>query len=374
MSAEKDRKGFVLVMVALVLVVLLGFVALAVDVGVAYGGRTEAQAAADAAALAGAFAFVVDSKATDSDVRDRAIAAANVNEIMGEPVAITAADVDVDMTARRVTVRVNHDMSTFFARVLGISSMDIGVVAVAEASKTPTGAYCLKPFIVPGTALNPIDPCEACKNGQVLLDIDGKRTAYAESMLGTQFLVKPQNPSGAWAPSHFMPVEISGSGAEVYRDDIAGCTGVVVRCGDLLNAQTGNMSGPTRQGIEGGGQVEDGGLIGDPPDQYNDIADYGTNHTDVSRSLVVAPIWNSCQDPNFIPGETGECPAESVPSGGNAQFTVGGFVLIFIEGVQNVGGENGVAGRLIDVFGCEAGTGSITEPGPYSLPVRLIRP
>jgi Flp pilus assembly protein TadG len=372
MRVEDKRKGFVLVMVSLMLVILIGFVALGVDVGVVYSGRTSAQAAADAGALAGAFTFVVHGDATEDEVRAKAMAAANVNKIMGEPVTVTAADIDVDMTMRRVTVRVNREVKTFFTKALGISSMDVGVVAVAEAGVTPTAAYCLKPFVIPNTALSPSGPCDACVSGQVLVDVDGHKTAYADTILGNQFTLKPQNPANAWVSSNFMAVEISGPGSDNYRDDIAGCTGVIVKCGDLLNVQTGNMVGPTRQGILGGGQAGDG-LLGNPADHYWDIADYGPNHTDTSRALVVAPLWNSCLNDQFKQGSTGECPATSLPSGSTVQYNVNGYALIFVEGVEN-GADGGVVGRLIDVFGCETGFTSVTQPGPYALPVRLIRP
>jgi hypothetical protein len=372
MRVVDKRKGFVLVVAALMLVVLVAFVALGVDVGAAYAGRTSAQAAADAGALAGAFTFTINGKATESEIRDKAMAAANVNKIMGAPVTVTAADIDVDMDLRRVTVRVNRDVKTFFAKALGIGALNVGVVGVAEAGIVPTASYCLKPFVIPTTAITPTGPCDACETGQVMMGTDGKVTAYAKSQLGTQFTLKPQNPGNAWAPSNFMAVEISGPGADTYRDDIAGCTGVIVKCGDMLNAQTGNMVGPTRQGVVGGGQAGDG-LIGNPSDKYWDIADYGPNHTDTSRALVVAPIWNSCQNDQFKKLATGECPATSIPSGGNTQYKVNGFALVFVEGVDN-GADGGVVGRLIDVFSCDAGPTQITQPGPYALPVRLIRP
>ena len=53
----QQRKGTIIVMVAVMLVVLLGCVALAVDIGYLYVARAELQRAADAAALAGAQAM-----------------------------------------------------------------------------------------------------------------------------------------------------------------------------------------------------------------------------------------------------------------------------------------------------------------------------
>ena len=56
----KDERGAVLILVAGTMVVLLGFAALAVDVGFLMSARTEAQRTADAMALAAASAFIDD--------------------------------------------------------------------------------------------------------------------------------------------------------------------------------------------------------------------------------------------------------------------------------------------------------------------------
>src|SRR3989442_4644766 len=61
-NTSKKQEGFVLVVVAVVLVALIGFLALAVDVGVLYSARTSAQEVADAAALAGAFTFINEDR------------------------------------------------------------------------------------------------------------------------------------------------------------------------------------------------------------------------------------------------------------------------------------------------------------------------
>jgi uncharacterized membrane protein len=53
-NARARRAGAVLPLVTVCLVALLGFVALAIDVGLMAVARTQAQSAADVAALAGA--------------------------------------------------------------------------------------------------------------------------------------------------------------------------------------------------------------------------------------------------------------------------------------------------------------------------------
>ena len=62
MNTSKKQEGFVIAVLAIVLLALVGFLALAVDIGVLYSARTSAQGVADAAALAGAFTFINDTK------------------------------------------------------------------------------------------------------------------------------------------------------------------------------------------------------------------------------------------------------------------------------------------------------------------------
>jgi len=155
----RNHNWVVLGVIALALVTL-ELVALAVDLNAAHSGRTEAQAVAAAAALSAASAFVENPGVTEAEIKAKAVAAANANEIMGKRIAISPADVSVDMAFGRVTVRVNHQVNTFLARTLGIEEMTIGVVAVAEASLTPAGP-CLKPFEIPATALPLGEPCMA---------------------------------------------------------------------------------------------------------------------------------------------------------------------------------------------------------------------
>src|SRR6266704_1025254 len=72
-NRKEAESGYVLVTVAVLLVVLVGFTTLAIDTGMLFAARTQAQRAADAAALAGASTFVLNS----SDLTPAATARAN---------------------------------------------------------------------------------------------------------------------------------------------------------------------------------------------------------------------------------------------------------------------------------------------------------
>ena len=82
-----DEGGQVAIVVSLMLVVLLGFAALVVDVGLNWAARTQAQLAADAAALAGARTLPSDPAAAVDDVRR--YLNANVPGLAGTPAGNT---------------------------------------------------------------------------------------------------------------------------------------------------------------------------------------------------------------------------------------------------------------------------------------------
>ena len=167
MRRRSNEDGYTLFVILSLIVVFLGFTALSIDVGVLYSARASAQRAADAAALAGAFVFItrgdLDESTTPkrSDViKAQAISAAGTNKMLGASVAISTTDVTVDTANFRVTVQVNQNQSTFFARILGENFANIHATAVAEAGSVANATGCLKPFFIPNrfrSNLNTID-------------------------------------------------------------------------------------------------------------------------------------------------------------------------------------------------------------------------
>ena len=118
MNTSKKQKGFVLVVLALLLVALIGFLALAVDIGVLYSARTSAQEVADAAALAGAFTFINDTQSPQPQTASsNALQVALNNSVLGQPVAAADVNVNVDVANRRVAVDVQSTQNTYFAEL-----------------------------------------------------------------------------------------------------------------------------------------------------------------------------------------------------------------------------------------------------------------
>ncbi|MBC7234988.1 MAG: pilus assembly protein [Chloroflexi bacterium] len=125
MNRSKQR-GSVLVQTALMMTVLLAFVALAVDLGQVYAVRRRLQNAADAGALAGARALCFGAPA---QAFSQASTYASLN---GAPTATISIDYDQE----RVHVVAQETVSTYFAGVIGLSSFDVQAEATAACGVT----------------------------------------------------------------------------------------------------------------------------------------------------------------------------------------------------------------------------------------------
>ncbi|HSF17903.1 MAG TPA: pilus assembly protein TadG-related protein [Vicinamibacteria bacterium] len=365
---RKRERGYVIVTIALVLFVLCGFVAFALDWGLVLSARTASQRAADSGALAGAFTFVTQPFSPQpATAEQHALEATITNTNLDGAIDPSEVSVTVDVANRRVTVDIDRAEDMYFGRVLGWNQTNVAVRGIAEASAVSTGASCTKPWFIPNSILSTQPSCAACAAGELFVS-GGTVTPWALTQVGAQFTVKPGNPQNSLAPGQFYAIAMPGSmGGNDYRDNIANCAPGTVYCANAYTVEPGNMIGPTKQGV-----LE---LIGPNPDTYMGVGLYqhadGTM-SDTSRQLIVAPIWDECGMPNFCPG--GQLP----DSGRNLQIPVVGFALLFLEGVQG----NDVIARLIWVSACGGGggggggPGSGPEPpetGPYSIPVRLIR-
>jgi Flp pilus assembly protein TadG len=355
---SEQEQGFILVVVAAILIVLIGFVALGVDTGALYSARTSAQEVADAAALAGAFTFVNDPTAAQpATATNAATQVAINNSIMGKPVVATDVTVAVDVVAQKVTVTVASTQPTYFAKAIWNSSANISVTAVAEAADESTGSSCAKPWFVPNSIFSASVCGSECDASQLLIDPATKTvTAFGRSKIGTEFTIKPQNPSNALSPGNFYAVRFPGaSGGADYRAEISGCANAYLRCSETYDVEPGNMVGPTNQGVND--------LIGDPPRfvwvapaRYRRVSD--SKIFDMSENVVVAPIWSACG--------SGFCPDGKV----KGQLQIVGFGVFFLEGISG----SDVLARLLNVSSCgPGGSGEETGGTVLSFPLRLVR-
>ena len=170
-SGGRGRRGSVLVLVSAGMVMLLGVAGLAIDLAGLYVARNEAQRSADAAALAGAHEFVTSGftsgAVTEATVRtlatQKAIDSGSQNYVGTQAASILASDVTFDFSnpanplisvlVQRTAARANA-MPTFFVKIFGVQSADVGASATVEAfnpsgSTISVGTKCLKPWLMP---------------------------------------------------------------------------------------------------------------------------------------------------------------------------------------------------------------------------------
>jgi len=167
-----NEHGAISVIVAILLVTLLGFVAIAVDVGVIYSERAQLQNGADASAIG--IAQKCAKSATDpqcSKTSTLAADLANQNALDGMSKVY---NIELDKTARKVSVTTSakqaggtdNSVSLFFADVLGIPTKEVGTRSSAVWGTPSKG-----PVILPLAIAH-------CK-----LDIPAGGTAGAEQVL-----------------------------------------------------------------------------------------------------------------------------------------------------------------------------------------------
>ncbi|TAN24287.1 MAG: hypothetical protein EPN33_00520 [Acidobacteria bacterium] len=366
-QARRRQEGVTVVLMALVLTALCGMAALAVDVGVLLSAKNAAQNAADAAALAGAFTFLDPASVQPLAATNAAIAIGDSNPILSQNAVVTTSDVTVDTNTREVTVNVERSGSsavpTFFARVLGINSANVAATATAVASPYATGSACLRPIFVPNTILSALPPAQACTAGQTILGTDGMPTAWMLAQIGSLHDLRPTSPGSALAPSQFYSLNLGGSnnGADAYSCSLSSTTLVacgvspgIATCGSSYPTETGNMDGPTKQGIDN--------LVGPTPDTWLGTGAYESASgtvSDTSNQLIVAPIWDDCNN---------------TVSSGTQLVTIIGYSNWFIQGMTS----NDVSAYFLNAAGCPGaggtGGGAAAQNASLGIPVHLVHP
>lgn len=135
----RDESGQTLALVALAMAVIMGFAALAFDVGLMANSRSRLQNAADAAALAGAMEIPPTKTSGETPQEQNAIKAAAETAAKayaqknGYPSNVT---VSINLVERSVKVTITENVNHVFARVFIKDSSVIGASAKAQRYAT----------------------------------------------------------------------------------------------------------------------------------------------------------------------------------------------------------------------------------------------
>jgi hypothetical protein len=313
---------------------MIGFSALAIDVGSLVSDKRDLQNAADSMALAGAIDLPNSSTALNSA---RAWATKNGIE-SGQIESITVLQQSLPSRPNpqiTVTLKRQHDYT--LARVVGVDSTDVRVKASAIKT-SPGGTDGVVPWDVLQSQVDAANPGDL-----VTLKYDSRNA---------------QN-------GNFGGLAIDGTGSNTYRDEIEngadsiicsdvavtqGCQETSPECtGAVCPTEPGNMTGPTRTGV-----------------------DYRIGHTSSACDTfgeVFSPNGNSSYTINstcnpFISSSQASLRVVIVPiinqlCNGRCDVTIKGFALFYLEGY----GDGGCTGNYCEVKGrfvrAEITTGAI---------------
>lgn len=279
------RRGGTLVLVAVSVTLLVAIAALAVDFARLYVVRAQLRTLADAASLSG----VTDlgRGAAQGDAVARALALRAGNHVGGAPLGdagFGAADLAPgtwDFAARQFTAApwgeanavratARHTPPWTLGRVFGAANRTLTATTVA-ALGSPQWRRCLTPWAVPYSNIlatlgrSPTDTAYRLTAADVARLRDGQVPIAFKVSSKTQDLGGATVAGTAIGGNYYVvrlpPVQYAdGSagapqgGASTYRDALSTttCTGTArsAGVGDWLDLESGNMVGPTRQGVE----------------------------------------------------------------------------------------------------------------------------
>lgn len=393
--AMRGERGASLVFVAVATGALFALCALAIDLGMMFVARNDAQRAADAAALAGASAFLEYSAAAAvTPAHDRAMEYALRNTFQNGPIDSSEVTIRIVPESAKVGVNIYRDsVPTLFARTLGMRWVPIGATAEAEAVSSGA-ARCLKPFAVPDVWNDADDDANGNRiwdgnedwqfdPGDTYAPFSGPggspsetgygsawRDGYAPPAVGDygrQINIKMTDPQDVQTPSPgiFLPWRLppdgdgeqcaqGGTGNEVggavYRNNICTCNTSNIELGVEYPIEPGNMVGPTWQGV--------GELIDSDPNAYWDEAtqsvrnsSYGSNWMESPRVIRIGL---------FAPGE--------LVGSGMQTIRFNNFALMFIESQPRM--RDPVTGRFLYYV---SGTGDGQTTGSLVKTLKLVK-
>jgi Flp pilus assembly protein TadG len=320
---------------AFFLLLLLGFVAIGVDVAKVMATRTSLQNAADAAALAGASAVDASSgqivtatavaRAQTTSLRNKAFVNTQI------PVTLLAGDVVVNAVDRTVQVTVRRDASsdgamvTHVARVLGVASLDLTATATAKADFASEICKNLAPMAT-------LPPAGGFQHGC------GTQT--------TLFFGGGGGTTGNYGGIDYAPCDkgpcagMNPTGANTFNCLLTNGYQCCAKIGGTVTTEPGSMDGPLKKGLA---------------DRFSADSDKREgicyqNYTGNGQRVVFVPII-----PEF-------------PNGKKAE-PIQGFAAFFLKTKPDAGGN--VNGEFL--YMTNSGDGGGGPAGPGALSLRLIQ-
>ncbi len=277
----KEERGAVIVIIALAFTALLGFAALVVDIGKVALEQNRLVRAADAAALAGA-------QELPDTARAQAVAQ-QYAQLNG--VTINPSDIVISPDSRQINVTVSKTFDLFFGKALGFNS------------KTKTAS-----------AMARISPLKSINGEAVPFSVQKQTFNYGQEYILKEGAGGVGQDGDRWC-AWFGALDLTGGGggANEYRDTVKTGYSGTIQIGDVIDIETGNMAGPTCDGVEW--RVAQ--CTHTPPCTWD-------NFNPECKRLIYVPVVETYAE-----------------SGGRRSVKVVGFAAFFLKGVEGQQGSNG---------------------------------
>jgi hypothetical protein len=277
-NLKGNEKGSVLVLAAAMMVAILGSTALVVDLGTLTLEKIRLQNACDAAALAAA-----------RELPSRAWAEFRAFQYLAKNhVHPWESDVDFDEDLTEVTVKASRTKDYYFARVLGHNKGKVhaGSTAIFGSVCAATGVV---PFGIPDQPL----------------------------VYGVEYQLKAGSHDD-YGSGNYGALAFEFKGASSYENNLKYGYNGKIRVGDWVTTEPGNMSGPTKRGVN-----------------------YRLNQCPHTPQCTIEHYEKSCPRvmivPIFDPGTIQ----------GRDEVQIVGFGVFLLKGVEGSGNESNVTGYFL---------------------------
>lgn len=232
----KDQQGSIAVIAVMILGFLLGMSALVLDLGVFYHQANRLQDALDSAALAAVQELPAGSTSTSgwSRAKSAAITYAALNQLTVTDADIQPVYQDQNTANRIIGIKVSGSTTVefHFARVFGMNNA--AVYRSATAGLTPAGGV---------TGAVPLSITTSALNNAIAAGITTNLTIKCSSN-ASDIGIDCTGVSG-W----FGALQFDGSGASEYCKLLTYGYSGKLSVGQVLDMESGNMSGPTLDGF-----------------------------------------------------------------------------------------------------------------------------
>jgi hypothetical protein len=386
--------------------VFMGLSMFVVDYGVVWLARVQAQNAADAGALAGAvargFDELADPPAANGASFQSAFAAARAHGIFGElptPTVSFACPAFAPAGVRCTRVDVFRDginngsstLPTYFAAAFGNNSQIIKATATAW-SANGNSTSCMRPWAVADKWRDDVAPATEynhwVKVGNTVTELTPHDTYVPPPPgnvtpvpyytgwrlpddIGTRVTLKIGQAGDRIEPGWFMAVDLPDGnggypqGGNEYRDNIGTCVGVRVGLGDKLPTETGNMVGPTQQGVADLVALDPRATWNDTTHQIDGSCAPATCG-DVSPRIVPIVVFDTddFQRRDLANDWAGYC-----PTGGGCVNVVNYFGF-FVEGMN---GRDVTGIILTTPSEFDSGKGTVPTSASFGVVIQLIQ-